>query len=306
MKIGSNVTAWGWIAVVAGLALMPTGCGSRDRLVSGSETKAIATDLPDDGTNGKIHLYWIFAGNILRGECRLRNPGDPLIPRTCMRNDSTTKSMSYEVFKEKLDNGLSQTIKNLSEEARNIQQAIARINAQIIPIKVEIERLEREGNVHSAELARLRNDLSEFQIYVSELQDQLRYIEEELRRTANDPDLLAQRSIVMEQLGRFRTKLNDISGRIPALLDKVRSISAQVDVLKTQLVALTTRLNNLQIDLDDVTTRLAVAYDDFSVYEDTLRRLESQAIFSALSTNTIVQRQRQFIKRFDRIFTSPN
>ena len=234
----------------------------------------------------------------MRGECYTR---EPLIPRTCSRN---VKSIDYNQFKVKLDNGLSQTIKDLSDEARSIQIALARIHAEIRPITLEIERLERDGNAHSAELARLRIDMEEFQIYVVELSDQLRFIEDELRRAASDPDLRAQQSLVIEQLNRYRTKLSNISAKLPDLLSAIKAISAQVAVLKTQLIVFNTRLDNLQADLADVSKRLAVAYSDFSVYEVTLNRLESQVIFSALSTNRIAQEERQFIKRFEKIFAS--
>lgn len=286
-------------AICSVMALtMPLACSPTSDESERAELASIATDLPDDGGESSIHLFWVFAGKLFRGDCTVR---EPLIPRTCGRN---VRTMDYDEFKVKLDNGLSQTIRELSDEAQSIQAALGRIHDQMRPIQDEIRRLEREGSEHSAELARLRGDLEEFQIYVSELQDQLRYIEEELRRVANDPDLRAQQAIVVEQLGQYRTKVASIADRIPALLDKVRHIGDQVAALQQQLDVFNTRLANLQADLEDVTTRLNAAYDDFSVYEDTLRRLESQVIYTTLSTNTMLSRQRQFIRRFERIFAS--
>jgi len=286
-------------AITIGLLMFPSACGRNHHSgenIDSASLNSIATDLPDNGGTTAIHLFWVFAGQIHRGDCA--GP-EPLIPRTCSRN---VKTMNYDQFKSRLDNGLSQSIKDLSDEASEIQAALARIYDQIRPIKAEIERLERDGDAHRTELAQLRHEMEEFQIYVSELQDQLRYIEDELRRAANDPDLRAQQAIVMDQLGRYRSKVATISAKIPALLDKVRDISDQVAALQYQLDAFNTRLSNLQSDLDDVMTRLNAAYDDFSVYEDTLRRLESQVIYTTLSTNGMLQRQRQFIRRFEKIF----
>ena len=264
-----------------------------------STTQAIGTDLPDDGGDLSVYLYWTNSGRIFRGRCPDRHD----VIRVRCTDD--LQSLNYGGFMTTLDGGLSQTIRSLTEESRRIQTAIVRVESQISAVQDELNRLEQQYGHLDAELRRLRADLNRFESFVAEYREQLRLIDIALGQI-DDADIAAQRLIVLARLGEYQEKLLDIGRGIDGIITQVGDISSQVDTLRTQISGLTARLSNLQHDLDDVSSRLQRAVDDFSVYEDTLRRLNDGIIYTVMSDNVILARQRQFVRRFDTIFEEAN
>lgn len=280
------------------LVVSVTGCSPAPESVS--TNKNIATDLPDT-VGGPTNLYWITANRIFRGTCRLSGPaGVPAIPANCNLNP---RSMSYDDFKTQLDGGLSQTITDLTNEAQRVQDVITFVQEQISQTTQDIIAAEQQGGPLTAELQRLRTNMQEFQVFVTELHDQLTLINQELRRL-NNQDLMMQRDIVIVQMQEYQGKVSDIVARIPQITAQLGGILTQVNALRTQLNSLSTRLSNLQGDLSQVNARLQSACDDFAVYGETLTMLQSGITYSVFANNVIAARNRQFVKRFEMIFVA--
>lgn len=264
-----------------------------------SQTASIATDLPDRIGGGPVHLYWTTSDRVYRGTC---NPdageGVLAIPHNCSINQ---RSMLYDRFKEQLDGGLSQTITELTQEAQRLQELMLYVQDQIGQTTVAIAEQERLGGPLTAELQRLRHDIGEFQIFVTELREQLALITDALLRL-NDANLMMQREIVVRQLTAYQGRVNAIALRIPGVLSQLRGITTQLHALNVQLTSLQNRLSNLQVDISQVTGRLQAACDDFAIYGETLSYLRSGITLSIFADNTMAQRNRQFVRRFEQIF----
>jgi peptidoglycan hydrolase CwlO-like protein len=282
-------------AILAGL--MITGCGRTSSDQSASEVNDIATDLPDTGGNLPIHLYWVTDTRIYRGYCA---NSDIMLRTKCREN---VKFMSWTDFKQDLDGGLSTTIRALQQEARNIQAAISSLEVQIQQILAEINRIEQQQGTISAELRNLRTQMQEFQVIVQEYRVQLNLIDQSLAQ-AVDRDMAELRLYVMAQLRKYQQNLNDISNRITVLMRQIHDANVQLASLRDQATRLNNRLQNLNSDLAIVQQRLSTAYSDFNVYEGTLRRLTSGIVHPILADNTWFTAERQFVKRFDRIFNA--
>jgi chromosome segregation ATPase len=277
---------------------LSSGCGGGARHAGdASHLDAIATDLPDDGGPGPVHLFWVSSNAIFRGMCEGR---EPLIRANC---GDDLQSMNYDVFRKRLDNGLSQTIIDLTNEAARLQQTINVVQAEIQKTLDALAAIEQQNGHLTAELEQLRAQVRKFQQFVAELQDQITMIDQELRRLA-DQDLMAQREIVVKQLADYQHRLDALGPQIQAVSRQIDALGQQAAELQTKLNSLTARLDNLRGDLAGVTTQLSAAYDDFSVYELTIRRLESGIVASVLRDNVLYQRERQFVKRFEKIFAA--
>lgn len=259
-----------------------------------STPKAIGTDLPDDGTNAPVHLFWVTGNRIFRAGCEDRRP----MRSTCTRD---MMSRPYDAFKVSLDNGLSQTVIDLADEARRIQGAIVRLETELGSTLAEIARIEREQGPLSRELESLRGQMTRFQTLITEYHDQLRLIDEALRRMANQ-DLQTQRGYMLRELAELEQRLGDISRRIPDLMERIAAFNTQLAALRDRLATVTARLANLKTDLADVTTRLNEAQSDLEVYQDTLSMLTDGIIFRVLADDVLYQKNRLFVRRFERIF----
>lgn len=287
------------LAILAFSFFSLTSCGTSRP--ESSETKNIATDLPDRLGGGPTNLYWVNADRVFRGTCRVSGPnGTPAIPSNC---DSNIKSMRYAEFKQKLDNGLSQTITDLTNEAQRLREIIISVQEQIAQTLTAIAEQERLGGPTSSELQKLQQDMQEFQGFVTELKDQLTLIDTELRRL-NSQDLVMQRDIVVRQLSDYQRQVAEIAAAIPAMVTKIGNCTVQLETLRRQLASLQVRLDNLQLDLTQVTSKLQLACDDFGVYGDTLAKLTSGITYSVLTDNIIARQNRQFVKRFETIFST--
>lgn len=285
------------IGISLTLGMFVSGCHTQESEESSSETNDIATDLPDTGSDLPIHLYWVTDTRIYRGFCANR---DVMLRTQCRDN---VAFMSWGEFKQDLDGGLSTTIRALQQEARNIQMAMASVEAQIQQILAEINRIEQQQGSLSVELRNLRTQMQEFQVIVQEYRQQLNLIEQSLAQ-AVDRDMSELRLYVMGQIQKYQQNLTNVSNRITVLMGQIRDANVQLVTLRDQANRLNNRLQNLNGDLSIVQTRLTTAYSDFSVYEGTLRRLTSGIVHPILADNTWFSAERQFVKRFDRIFNS--
>ncbi len=274
----------------------PAHQGSNSEVVGASSTQQIGTDLPDSGGNAQVKLYWVVDGRVFRG---LFNGRDTVIPECS--ND--VEAMTYSIFRERLDGGLSATIRELSEEAQRIRAAMAYVEHELQATIDAINDIEQQSGNLSAELRELRAKMARFEQTVAAYNEQLLLIDAALQQAIADSDLLAQRLIVLDALGRYRAQLDDIGARIPILLDQIQAVNVQVADLRIRINALTIRLGNLNDEMAQVDARLQLAYDDFTVYESTLRKLNSGIVYTVLSDNVIAQKERQFIRRFERLFT---
>ncbi len=287
----------GLIVMLAAIASPIHAC-SRETSDEGnaSTSKAIGSDLPDDGSDALVHLYWVTGGQIFRAACNGRTP---ILRSNCT---SEMSSMSYDSFKVTLDGGLSDTIRELSDEAERIQGAIGHLQADMEATLATIAEIERRSGGLSTELEHLRADLVRFQTFIQEYREQLSLIDAALRRMA-DRDLQTQRVVIMQELQEYQGRLADIASRIPGLVDQIAGIQTELAELQEHLDTVNARLENLNAELTDVSTRLAVAHDDFEVYEDTLSKLTDGIIYRVLSDNVLYQKNRQFVRRFERIFS---
>jgi chromosome segregation ATPase len=274
----------------------PSHQGRSPEAVSASTTKQIGTDLPDSGGNAQVKLYWVVDGRVFRGLC---NGRDTVIPECS--ND--VESMTYNVFRERLDGGLSATIRELSEEAQRIRAAMTYVEHELQATIDAINDIESQSGHLSSELQELRAKMARFEKTVAAYNEQLALIDTALQQAIADADLLAQRQIVVDALGRYRAQLDDVGARIPVLLDQIAAVQVQVADLRIRINSLTIRLGNLNDEMAQVDARLQLAYDDFTVYESTLRKLNSGIVYTVLSDNVIAQKERQFIRRFERLFT---
>ncbi len=257
--------------------------------------KAIGTDLPDDGSDAPVHLFWVTGDRIFRAECTGRTP----ILRSNCTTDLTSKQ--YTGFKASLDNGLSQTVRDLADEARRIQLAIGRLETEMVGTLAQITEIEREQGPLSRELESLRTQMTRFQAFVQEYREQLHLIDEALRRMANQ-DLQTQRTYMLRELATYQRSLSDIAQRIPALMEQIGRINTQLSTLRERLETVTARLTNLKSDLSDVTARLDEAQSDLEVYQDTLSMLTDGIIYHVLADDVLYQKNRLFVRRFERIF----
>jgi predicted nuclease with TOPRIM domain len=275
-------------------------CGPAKQQQPGGEAssaKQIGTDLPDSGSSDpQVKLYYVVDGRIFRGLCEGR---DTVIPECGI----DVESMTYGVFRERLDGGLSQMIRDLTEEAQQIRTAMAFVEHELQGTIDAINDIEQQSGHLSAELKELRAKMTRFENTVAAYNEQLALINQALQDAIADADLLAQRLIVIDALTRYRAQLDDIGARIPVLLDQIQAVHSQVADLRIRLNALNIRLSNLNAEMAQVDARLRLAYDDFSVYESTLRKLNSGIVYTVLSDNVIAQKERQFIKRFEKIFS---
>ncbi len=262
---------------------------------SSSVPTAIGTDLPDDGTDAPVHLFWVTGDRIFRAECTGRTP---ILRSNCTEDMA---SRSYTNFKVSLDNGLSQTVRDLADEARRIQQAIVRLESEMAETLSQIAVIEREQGPLSQELEALRTQMTRFQAFVSEYREQLRLIDEALRRMANQ-DLQTQRTYMLRELSSYEAKLTDIARRIPGLMEQISRINTQLAALRDRLATVTVRLTNLKSDLADVSSRLEEARSDLEVYQTTLSMLTDGIIYHVLADDVLYQKNRLFVRRFERIF----
>lgn len=264
---------------------------------SASSAKQIATDLPDSGTLTPVHVYWITGNRLFRAACPDRNF---ILREHCQDG---RRSIDYARFKRDLDGGLSETIRQLTDETNQIQSAIRAVEQQIVATTEAIADLERRSGHLSAEVGRLRDDIRRFDAYIREYREQLALIEAALRRLA-DADLAAQRNDMLRELARCQQSIADIARQVDLIMDQIRAIGGDIGRLRGELTSLTNRATNLRYDLSLVAARLQQAYDDFSVYEETLVMLNDEIIFRVLSDNVRFQKVRQFVRRFERIFAA--
>ncbi len=294
MQLRRNWQQWLCITTLAFGAL--TGCSSQQPIEAPSTTSDIGTDLPDNGGNAPIHVYWVTDTKIFRGYCPNR---DIVMRQHCQDN---REHRDWAQFKTQLDGGLSTTIRQLQEEARNIQGVIATIEVQIQQILHEINEIERQHGTLSVELRNLRTQMEYFQSVVRDYSIQLDLIDQSLAQ-ALDKDMAHLRLHVMAQIKKYQRESAAISGRIEILMTQIQNAHGQLANLRDQATRLNNRLQNLNHDLAVVQNRLDTAYSDFSVYEVTLRKLLSGIVHPILSDNVYWAEERQFVKRFDSIFS---
>ncbi len=283
------------LAVLTTVVALPSACNRVPADPSASSPESIATDLPDDGGTPQNSLFWANNGRVFRGRCL---EGSDFTREECSRE---LVSMSYDTFKVDLDGGLSETIRELAAESRRIQDAIALIERDLAAARAELDALEARQGGLSAELSRLRSEIIRAENNLAEYREQLVLIDEALSQAA-DQDISAMRPIVLARLADWQSRLAQINGQLEALLAQVGSLQTEIEEVTRRMATLTARISNLQIEFASVNQRLEMAYGDFSVYEETVRRLNSGITYTVLSTNTILARQRLFIKRFEAIF----
>jgi len=277
-----------------GLSLAAPACGHAGAPLS--SVAAIATDLPDDGSPNKtVNLYWVTDDHIFRGGCPNR---DVLLRSQCTVG---IQSMMYADFKQQLDGGLSDTIRQLQDEARKIQDAMVAIDAQVQETLAQINKIEQQNGGLSQELQDLRVKMQNFETIVAEYRQQLTLIEQALQQ-AVDQDMVQLHAYVVAQLSKYQEQLTGISQEVADLMQQLHDAEGQLLQLREQADKLNARLANLKIDLAVVQEKLQHAYDDFSVYQLTLDRLNNGIIFPILADNVWFQRERQFVKRFDQVF----
>ncbi len=284
------------VSLIASLTLIPQACrneGPSTRAASHADN--IATDLPDDGGDLVNSLYWTNNGNIFRGRC--------VDATEFNRNQCSSElvSMPYEAFKGELDGGLSATIRDLTAEARQIQDAIALIERDLADARAELDALERQTGGLDAELTKLRNDIKNYEVNLAEYREQLAMIEQALQN-AVDQEIAAMRPIVMARIQDWQSRISQVSAQIEHVLAQFAGLRTQITEISTRVTSLSARSQNLQIELAGVNQRLELAYGDFSVYTETLRRLNMGITYTVWSTNSLLLRERLFIRRFDTIF----
>jgi predicted nucleic acid-binding Zn-ribbon protein len=294
MQIRRFCHKWFYITALACGSLV--SCSSQPVAESTSTTNDIGTDLPDNGGNAPIHVYWVTDTKIFRGYCPNR---DVVTRQHCQEN---REHRDWAQFKTNLDGGLSNTIRQLQEEARNIQGVIATLEVQIQQILNEINAIERQQGTLSVELRNLRTQMEYFQSVVREYSIQLDLIDQSLAQ-ALDKDMAQLRLHVMAQIKKYQQQSAAISGRIDDLMTQIQNTHGQLASLRDQATRLNNRLQNLNHDLAIVQDRLATAYSDFNIYEVTLRKLLSGIVHPILSDNVWWAAERQFVKRFDSIFS---
>jgi predicted nucleic acid-binding Zn-ribbon protein len=285
-----------WLYITAFAAGSLVSCSSQLPSEKISGTSDIGTDLPDNGGNAPIHVYWVTDTKIFRGYCPNR---DVVTRQHCQER---REHRDWAQFKTQLDGGLSTTIRQLQEEARHIQGVIANVETQIQQILNEINAIERAQGGLSTELRNLRTQMEYFQSVVREYSIQLDLIDQSLAQ-ALDKDMAQLRLHVMAQIKKYQQQSSAISGRIEDLMAQIQTAHGQLANLRDQATRLNNRLQNLNHDLALVQDRLDTAYSDFNVYEVTLRKLLSGIVHPILSDNIWWASERQFVKRFDSIFS---
>ena len=278
------------------LAVVPQAC-SRDRSSSGaaSQSKDIITDLPDTGGEPASSMYYVNNGRIFRGRC--------VDISAFNRNDCSQElvSISYDTFKRDLDGGLSDTIRELTAESKQIQDAIAVIERDLADARAELDRLERQQGGLDSGLTSLRADIKHFEVNLSEYKQDLVLIDQALAQAA-DADTAAMRPIVMARIQEWQSRIAQVNVQIETIIAQFGQLHTQIATISARITELTTRTQNLHIELAAVDQRLELAYGDFSVYTETLRRLTSGIPYTVFGDNTILVAERLFIRRFEAIF----
>jgi len=119
-----------------------------------------------------------------------------------------------------------------------------------------------------------------------------------------DPDLIVQRDTVASELSAYRTRLFGLQVDAQNLSTDIASLQHSIAVLRATYAKLVTRFDNLKMDLDETMEELLRASEDFSVYNDTLTKLDSDIIYRVLADQTLYHKNRKFVKRFDTIFAN--
>jgi len=164
-----------------------------------------------------------------------------------------------------------------------------------------IEENEIELGAANAELVSARVEIKKVKIFVDEYRYQLALIDQAIRRIT-DNDLIIQRDVVAKELDAYRGKIFVLQGEIYTLVTQITSLHITISSLERALERLTIRFSNLKDELGDTILQLESARDDFSVYENTLEKLESNIIYRVLSDQTLYRKNRKFVKRFENIF----
>jgi len=279
--------------IFVGISVLSVGCGSGQN--DHSQTNSIATDLPDDGSKLPIYLYWLSGASINRGLCQADGP---ILKSNCTQD---VESMRYSTFKVKLDAGLSQTIIDLRSEVASILVSLEAVESQMRTTILAIEENEIELGAANAELVSARVEIKKVKIFVDEYRYQLALIDQAIRRIT-DNDLIIQRDVVAKELDAYRGKIFVLQGEIYTLVTQITSLHITISSLERALERLTIRFSNLKDELGDTILQLESARDDFSVYENTLEKLESNIIYRVLSDQTLYRKNRKFVKRFENIF----
>lgn len=277
-------------------AVVFTACGE-SKNKNASTTKDIATDLPDSGANNPVYRYWVQDGKIARGLCDGR---EILVASNC---SSDVKKLSYDVFKIRLNGGLTNTAVDLFRELMEIESAVYRIEKTIDATSKAIVAEQQRLGATNAELEATKAELAKVSTFVAEYKVQLAKINVQLR-VVFDADLHEQGAELAAQLDGLRAQLGVICDKIPDILARIKEITAKIDSLKSQLNLLSTRLRNLKIDHDRVMQDFEHACQELAIYHDTIEKLTSGIIYRVMSDNDRWQAERRFIKRFDRIFAA--
>lgn len=270
------------------------GCGAPTTNQQ-SSTQDIVTDLPDNGVEGPAYLYWTVGLKIFRGKC---TDGVYLQPG-CTNPD--IQAMNYNTFKSKLDNGLSQTIVDLTAEVAEIQAAISTIESEVSKTLKTIAQKRLELGATNAELDAAEAEANRVSAFVKEYKVQLIFINIQIAK-ASDPDYLVLRNLVAADLALYSSKLDALCKKMQELVARINQLGLTIGDLSSNLATLCTRLDNLRYELADVTGDLQDATDDFSVYTDTISKLESIIVHRVFSDDTLFRKNRKFIRRFDKIF----
>jgi predicted nuclease with TOPRIM domain len=286
------------VGLVATLAVVPQACSngsSGNPQTSTSHTDSIATDLPDDGGSLTHSLYYTNNGRIYRGRC--------IDPDQFNRSNCSSElvSMPYDAFKTELDGGLSDTIRELTAESKRIQDAIALIEKDLADARAELDRLAREEGPLDAQLTTLRANIQKYEQSLSEYKEQLALIDAALAQAA-DQEVAAMRPIVMARISDWQNRIAQVNVQIETIMQQFGQIHTQIETIAAKVAQLSTRSQNLHTELAGVNERLELAYGDFAFYTETLRRLNDGITYTVWSTNTLLLRQRLFIKRFESIF----
>lgn len=280
-----------WIAFVQAAL---SSCGAR---TSSGRIQGVATDLPDDGGQNTIHLYWIDDDRIFRGECLDRVD---LLRSKCLNN---LEVMSYGLFKTKLERNLGLTIADLLKELAETNSAMAKLQAEINDLVHQIEDLQAKQHADQANLATLKSQLQAATKLVDEYQQQLTLIRIELNRRP-DTDLVDQAAEMAGRMAEIRAAGERLAEQMAPIAANIQRLGAAIEALKNVLPSFMTRLDNLKIDHQRIAAELKLAQSDLSVYQDTLARLEDRIDYWVLSDNTYYQAVRKFVKRFDVVFAS--
>lgn len=280
------------VAMANIIALSLNACRSDET----SSTKMIGTDLDENAEKGSPYLYWIANDQIFRGACDDR---ELYLRSTCK---GSTDQMSYEVFKVKLENGLSETISELEENSVKLRSYIAKVEKQIARTKADIESAveeqamtEKEKEEVSQEMLKLEDAIQEYKLILAAIVDRLAEFPED--------DLESQSGVMATELDGIRSELGDIYDQIEELVEKIAALKTKIKVLRKSLTKLGKKIEKLQKALDVVESDLEQAQNDFANYTNTIEKLEDDTIpYRATAANEWYDNNRPFIRRFAPIF----